>query len=87
MCDIYNCNKTSIFFKVLPNKSLLGPNEAPAGLKVQKDRFSLLEPANAIGEKEKLLVIGKAKCSHSFPKYNTGLECVVSQHINDPIER
>ena len=25
--DIYNCDETSIFFKALPKKSLLGPNE------------------------------------------------------------
>ena len=55
--DIYNCDETSIFFKVLPNKTLHGPNEQPQGNKISKDRFSLLVCANAAGEKEKLLVI------------------------------
>lgn len=75
--DIYNCDETSIFFKALPNKSLLGPHEKAEGLKTSKERFSLLVCANAMGQKEKLLAIGKAKRPHSFPKYNSDLE----QHI------
>ena len=62
------------FFKALPNKSLLGPNEQADGLKTSKERFSLLVCANAIDEKEKLLVIGKAKHPHNFPNYNSDLE-------------
>ena len=75
--NIYNCDETSIFFKALPKKSLLGPNEKVEGLKTSKERFTLLVCANAADKKEKLLVIGKAKCPHSFPKYNSDLE----QHI------
>ena len=75
--NIFNCNETSIFFKALPKKTLLGPNGQPEGLKQSKESFSLLVCANAIGEKEKFLVIGKAKRPHSFPKYNSNLE----QHI------
>ena len=75
--NIFNYDETSIFFKALPKKTLLGPNEQPEGLKQSKECFSLLVCANAIGEKEKLLVIGKAKRPHSFLKYNSNLE----QHI------
>ena len=62
--DIYNCDETSIVFEALPKQTLLGPS---------KERFSLLLCANAIGEKEKLLIIGKSKRPHSFPKYNSEL--------------
>ena len=41
LCDIYNCDETSIFFKALPQKTLLGPNKCPAGIKQSKERFSL----------------------------------------------
>ena len=71
LCDIYNCDETSIFFKALPQKTLLGPGEQPAGIKTSKERLSLLVCANAAGEKEKLHVIGKEKWPHSFPKYNS----------------
>ena len=72
--DIYNCDEMSIFFNALPNKTLLGPSEKQEGLKVSKDRFSLLITVNVAGKKEKLLVIGKAKRPHRFPKYNSDLE-------------
>ena len=61
----------SIFFKALSNKTLHGPNEKPLENKTSKDLFFLLVCANAAGEKEKLLVIGKSKWPHSFPKYNS----------------
>ena len=73
---------TSIFFRALPNKTLHGPNENPMGNKISKDRFSILACANAAGEKEKLLVIGKSKRPHSFPKYNSDLENHVTHRSN-----
>ena len=69
--DIYNCSETSIFFKALPKKTLLGPLEKNEGLKTSKEHFPLLVCTNAIGKKEKLLIIGKAKRPHGFPKYST----------------
>ena len=80
--DIYNCDKTSIFSHALPNKTLQHNSEKPMGNKVSKDRFSLLVCANATGEKEKLLVIGKAKRPHSFPKYNSDLSHHVTYRSN-----
>ena len=52
------------------------------GNKLSKDRFSLLVCANAAGEKEKLLVIGKSKRPHSFPKYNSNLKQHVTYRSN-----
>ena len=74
---IYNCDETSIFSKTLPKKTLLGPGKKPTGVKTSKERFFLLVCANAAGKKEKLLIIGKAKRPHSFPRHNSELE----QHI------
>ena len=62
--DIFNCDETSIFFQATPQKSLLGHKEQHSGVKVSKDRFSILVCANAEGQKEKLWVIGKAKRPH-----------------------
>ena len=84
MHDIFNCDETSIFFKALPQKTLLGPNEKPAGIKQSKERFSLLVCANAAGEKEKLLVFGKAKQPHSFLRYNSELEKHITYRSNKP---
>ena len=75
--NIFNCDETSIFFLALPKKSLQGPGEKPVGNKVSKDWFSILVCANAAGEKEKLLVIGKAKWPHSFLKCKSDL----SHHV------
>ena len=52
------------------------------GNKVSKDRFSLLVCANATSKKEKLLVIGKVKRPHSFPKYNSNLSHHVTNRSN-----
>ena len=49
--NIFNCDETSIFFKALPQKTLLGPAEKPAGIKTSKEHFSLLVCANAVGKK------------------------------------
>ena len=46
-------------------------------LKYPKNALGLLVYANAIGEKEKLLIIGKAKHPHSFPKNMSDM----AQHI------
>lgn len=54
--DIFNCDETSIFFRVVPTKSYVSNSEGQSGVKVSKDRFSLLVCANAIGEKEKLQI-------------------------------
>ena len=80
--DIFNCYKTSIFFKALPKKTLLGPKEQPAGVKQSKERFSILVCANAIGKKEQLLIIGKSKHPHSFLSNTSELEQHVTYQSN-----
>ena len=37
--DIYNCDETSIFFRALPTKSYIAPEESHSGVKVSKERF------------------------------------------------
>lgn len=69
--DIYNCDKTSIWFRTVPTKSLIHSTENASGVKLLKDRFTVLLTASATGKKEKMWVIGKSKKPRSFPKYES----------------
>ncbi|XP_072142099.1 tigger transposable element-derived protein 4-like [Dermacentor andersoni] len=65
--DIFNCDKTGLFFNMLPDRSLCFTNEACAGGKHSKETVTVMVGANAVGtEKLPLLVIGKAKNPHCF---------------------
>ena len=66
--DIYNVDETAIFFRMLPNKSYIQTTEQRSGVKVLKDRYTVVVCANLAGEKEKLTIIGKSKNPHSFPR-------------------
>ena len=74
LCDIYNVDETGIFFRALPSKSLIRHGEQQSGTKVNKEHFTAVVCANAMGDKLKLWIIGKSKCPHSFPKYTSELE-------------
>lgn len=66
-CDIFNVDKMSLFYKLLPNKALSLKGEKCTGGKHSKDRVNVLVGANLDGsEKLKLLVIGKAKRPRAF---------------------
>ena len=71
--DIFNCDETGVFFCALPQKYLTPNGAQTSGIKVSKDRFSMLVCANALGEKQQLWIISKAKKLHSFPKYISDL--------------
>ena len=68
--NIYNVDETGIFFHSIPNKSFIHNGEVPHGTKpwTLKERFTVLLCCNAIGEKEKVWVIGKSKQATSMPK-------------------
>ena len=59
--NIYNADETSLFWKCLPNQTLVGGHEIEAvGFKVPKDRVTLNVCANSIGtHKIPLLMIGR----------------------------
>ncbi|CAH1378744.1 unnamed protein product [Tenebrio molitor] len=69
--QIYNAAETGLFWKLLPNKTLVTCNEKRApGRKVEKPRITFLACTNATGEhKIKPLVIGKARNPRCFKNY------------------
>lgn len=64
--DVYNADETGLFFRVLPNKTFSIRGETCCGGKASKERITILQCANMKGEKEKLLVIGKAARPRCF---------------------
>ena len=65
--DIFNVDKTGLFFKLLPEKTLGFKNEPCHGGKHSKERLTVLAGANSDGtEKLPLLVIGKSKKPRCF---------------------
>lgn len=58
--DIYNADKTGLFFKALPNRSLVTSKDTCKGGKRSKERFTVLLCTNMTGtDKLKPLLIGK----------------------------
>ncbi|CAF1470575.1 unnamed protein product [Rotaria sordida] len=59
--NIFNCDETGLFYKLLPDKSLTLDRESCKGGKKSKDRISILFCCNSTGEEKlKPLVIGIA---------------------------
>lgn len=66
--DIYNADETGIFFKGLPDRGFVYRSVKISGGKKQKDRLTVLVCANMSGtDKQKLLIVGKAKSPRGFP--------------------
>lgn len=65
--DVFNADEFGLFFKLMPDKSLVYKDDKCHGGKRSKERISILACANADGtEKIKLLVVGKAKSPRCF---------------------
>jgi len=65
--DIFNCDETGLFFKMLPNGSLHFKKELCSGGKMSKDRITILFACNGDGtEKLKPLVISKSRNPRVF---------------------
>lgn len=64
--DIYNIDETGLFFRALPSKPMNLKNEKCVGGKMSKERLTILHCVNMAGDKEKLLVIGKAAKPRPF---------------------
>jgi hypothetical protein len=61
-CDIFNADKTALFYKCMPDKTLTFKNEKCNGSKHSKERLTLLLAVNMTGtNKLKPLIIGKSK--------------------------
>lgn len=66
--DIYNADETGLYYRALPNKTLAFRSEKCTGGKLSKDRVTILHCVSMSGEKERLLVIGKAARPRAFKK-------------------
>lgn len=70
--DIFNADETGLFFKLLPDKSLVFKGDSCHGGKRSKERLSVLPCANMTGtEKLPLLVIGKSQKPRCFKGVKT----------------
>lgn len=74
--DIYNADEFGLFFKIMPDKSLVLKNEKCHGGKLSKERLTVLVCTNSSGtDKKKPLVIGKYAKPRCFKNVKT-LPCV-----------
>ncbi len=65
--NVYNADEFGLFFKLLPDKSLVFKNESCHGGKLSKERITVLACSNATGShKLRLLVIGKSRSPRCF---------------------
>ncbi|KAE9528840.1 hypothetical protein AGLY_012415 [Aphis glycines] len=70
--DIFNADEFGLFFKLMPDKSLVFKREKCHGGKLSKERLSVLACTNATGsQKLRLLVIGKSKAPRCFKNVRT----------------
>ena len=67
--DIFNCDETALFFRMLPNQTLA--TKAVRGQKMDKERVTVLLGCNATGtEKLKPFVIGKSTRPRALRGFN-----------------
>lgn len=66
--QIYNCDESGLFFKMLPRETLVDARETSvSGNKVDKNRITFMPCANLSGtNKLKLMVIGRSKSPRCF---------------------
>ena len=65
--DIYNCDESGLFYRILPNRTLAFKGQKCAGGKMSKERISIMFCSNMDGsDRVPLLCIGKAKNPRSF---------------------
>jgi len=70
--DVYNCEKTGLYFRALPEGTMCFKDEKPSGSKKSKERLTVLLAANMDGsDKRKLLVVGKAAKPRCFRGIST----------------
>lgn len=69
--QLFNCDETGLYFKMLPGHTLASVHNRPDGTKKAKDRVTINACANASGTiKLPLLLIGKAKNPRCFRNLN-----------------
>ena len=70
LSDVFNCDETGLFFRVLPDKTLAVKGSDCKGGKLSKERLTVMFCCSATGEKLKPLVIGKSRKPHCFRNVN-----------------
>lgn len=64
--DIFNADESGLFFRALPNSTLIKKGDQTRGFKSSKERLTLLFICNATGDYKKVIVIGKSKNPRCF---------------------
>lgn len=64
--DIYNADEMALYYRALPKHTLTTEKEAPAGVKMAKERLTVLVVVNKNGSDKKLHVIGKFEKPRCF---------------------
>ena len=78
--DVYNMDETGLFYRDSGNKSYIVKGRDYHGGKRSKDRIRIACCTNLLGEKEKLLVIGKSRSPRCFGKINVKHLPVIYKH-------
>ena len=66
--DVYNADETGLYFRGLPDQGHTVSSKKLSGMKIAKDRITVLACCNMSGtDKRPLLVIGKSKQPRCFP--------------------
>lgn len=74
--DIFNCDETGLYYKVLHTKSLVTPTESLKGTKSSKERLTALLCANMSGSEKLIsLIIGKSPNPRCFKNLNKKMKC------------
>ncbi|KAI0221967.1 Tigger transposable element-derived protein 6, partial [Lamellibrachia satsuma] len=60
LADIYNADETGLYYRTLPERSMVVRGDPRKGIKTSKERVTVLLTCSAAGEKLKPLLIGKS---------------------------
>ena len=80
--DVFNADEMGLYFRALPQGSLVVKGDPSRGTKTSKDRITVLLACSSSGEKLTPLVIGKSKRPRCFPKNFTSSTLPVHYHHN-----
>lgn len=79
--NIYNCDETALFYRIMPSKSLV--SKVRKGCKKFKDRLSILFCTNWDGsDKLKPFILGKSKNPRAFKSFKVDNFCRYSSNKN-----
>ena len=78
--DVFNAHETGLYFCALPQRSMTHASEDGKGVKVSKERLTVLVACSATGEKLPLLMIGKAANPHCFRGYKKAAPGIRWEH-------